>query len=1441
MENRMVHGFPPPSAVEAVFPAPEEKQPMVLAVPPQQHLTPFPQHFTGQPINSALQNRMVVPHGSNAPYQPVNAQEYSLSYPVPIQPHPAVTNLPAFKYQLSGNCYQQAPATVPDTTESQQTFQPPGNGPSPQCIPVTVQTGNSYYIEYRPVQSSTNPMGVQQLPLEYSLVDSAYYQQSFEQIQPAPPQVFAAQTIVHTSESQGNIGYMPPLNPSHNPPQAIPVMQSFPDQRAVEQPPATLNIRYQTATGHQNSTSTVTAYNPQIPPPNFLPPNGNSTVANTHTTTTNTCSYSNAKIPVVPPPQTVPPPSRHGNQPEHPARPTNQSSILPTQMFTPPQLEPGLKPKRDEYYKHRKTVPNASKPTTRKLSKPTELLPGPDLSRPPSRLKSSNQPAIPDESQHKGTAKKDESENSVEREKAISGLAMSDSQHCETKPGTSSAEEPHQLLQQPANQSSTIEKGEPKHKEGAVEQTDRDTDLEDEKPAHQPDSTKVAPPNTPDIQAALTGKVLSVPISPTTKPATDYLSSSAPQHQAEPRKKQSNPTSTLSPNPSITGHSSELQPEAVSFELTDTSMPWMPDIDLATLPAISSSRHKANMDPDIKILYLKHLSSSQLPRGRNSNDYLVQVQDNNNLHYNPRIPKHTERQQILASIVRHMNKTSEYKELKESQSVFIGAVKAAQSKRMAVYSGISSPDYFILMCIGPFLPYTQSHNITLSAQFLPGYCIPFSSTQSLMTAVRKNKEVKDEFGTKVLKELDDNQLASILSVFTIMNATFQIKMNELINNSDREQPDTDRQSDVLLHSKFISHMALTALLYCQHEPSLENISQFISIIGYLLEHITTSRTFYDIASASYLELVRGLLTLLSHHTAIEELSPVILGTLKRQALSESAQSSDSSRQEQQKEKLRKKLQAKNGVQVNPEDTLIRAGKRLTKKLQSELVEILKYCCKKADLTPYYLATLHTIAALPLFNPKLITPENKHYQKLINHLSGFLCSMIDNLQGACQWNTESASPSTVIKSIEAWHPKLDQLLATLAGWQPAPAEKSTYHQWPSMALKEHESKKKQLPPDLLPLVENSIRLKKETLRKKINEDESIRQFEKDADRWAKKIDELNKKKAENISKPHKRQQQKQSSSTTKAEESPERKSEISREQTAEIPTCQFLAKVTDCCAAIDFSKEFKTLQAEAEKHMDGQLSFDSHKLWLYTEMAFQCFHTNRQNIIMTSTAMAAATLSYEKLIAALSKPKGEFANRRQSSDWLSGHFTPSELSPKRLLRLSIETKAEQLESARRSLENSLSLFQLAIKPGLDLVQAMEKPDFIFRGELALEELITHFEMCRDAMQLLTDEFKNPLEQKIITLELPGLKRQLFQQLRLYGPNSFRNTVPSQDQDPSYENAMKALKRMEEHKEEYHNYNQTICSTEKTETDELMNKFTQIEKGLKSFFSRASGVA
>ncbi|WP_419535074.1 hypothetical protein [Endozoicomonas sp.] len=64
--------------------------------------------------------------------------------------------------------------------------------------------------------------------------------------------------------------------------------------------------------------------------------------------------------------------------------------------------------------------------------------------------------------------------------------------------------------------------------------------------------------------------------------------------------------------------------------------------------------------------------------------------------------------------------------------------------------------------------------------------------------------------------------------------------------------------------------------------------------------------------------------------------------------------------------------------------------------------------------------------------------------------------------------------------------------------------------------------------------------------------------------------------------------------------------------------------------------------------------------------------------------------------------------------------------------------------------------------------------------------------------------------------------------------FQNVAHPQ-QDSSYDSPMMALKQMEKDQAEYHQYSLSVYCSEKAETDELTDRFIQINSGLKYFFN------
>ena len=834
-------------------------------------------------------------------------------------------------------------------------------------------------------------------------------------------------------------------------------------------------------------------------------------------------------------------------------------------------------------------------------------------------------------------------------------------------------------------------------------------------------------------------------------------------------------------------------------------------IDLAIL--IPESHSAGGMDPDMKLLYLKHLGANRLPKVRQFRNFLVRVRGNFTLHNNRDLPRFDERQQMIASLARHFEDTEEFESIRTNKSCCTTMLKKMHKQRVFLSDGIT-PEHCILLCVAPFLPCTPNHTISLCAQHLHPYKIPFSSIESLMSASANSQQLRDALGDELLQgDNSTNQLSIILQVMAMMVKTFATKLCQL-------ETDGQNAKEVIIHSKFVAHMMLTALLYCQHDGSTQNISRFLSITGYFLKHLIIINRYRGLCDEASLELTRAMLTLLSHDTGKTELLALMHGTVGK---TESVLSVDD---QNIRQRLQQKFRNKNDLSPTTklEDSLVKRGKVLAHSLQMLVIVTLNRCLKPSAVS-YYLATLTTLSDLPLFSPTLISQESPNYRALINHLGDVIAWMTQSLQQDSRCYTDYALLRKINDILSTtWIPGLSAQVATLAGWQPCLHSYTSHKQRLFNQLKAPAGSKLRHMPDLLRLVRGLYQLEQESLRTMIEEDKMSREFEAEANALAKKMDELNAGKTQKIARKSPRLTACQSGFMAGAHQQ-------HNDQPAEqppLPTAPppvFISTVTEFCRQQDYSQDLATLKAAIPRSIEEKLDCPGHQLWLYTEMAFQGFHQHRELLIRSAKAMSEARRTQKKLAEALGEAKEEFVNKWQSSRWLNKRFTPSELSPKRLAQLVRQTEPKKLIRARRVMGSVLALFKLAIKPGQALLEEVSKnkPP---TGDLRPHELMIHFDMCYEAMRLLVGRFKGPLEREVISHEIPAMKTQLFEQLHLYGANSFAHAHHS-SADSELRQTLKGLAS-----DVYRQYNQQPF--DKMDVRELLNGYSTVHTGLLKYW-------
>ena len=834
------------------------------------------------------------------------------------------------------------------------------------------------------------------------------------------------------------------------------------------------------------------------------------------------------------------------------------------------------------------------------------------------------------------------------------------------------------------------------------------------------------------------------------------------------------------------------------------SAPPLPrsEIDLAAL--IPEACPEGDVDSDMKLLYLQHLSASELPALKQSGNFLAQVQGNYALHYHHDIPRFAEREQLIATLSRHFKDTDEFEDIRKNRSHCTATLKKMLQKQRVLVGEAITPAHCILFCIAPFLPCTANRNISICARYLRPYSIPFAAAEATVST-RASAVSADPADELLSGDNGTSQLSIILLVMAMLGKTFPVKLRQL-SGADG----SISSKDIIIHGKFVAHMVLTALLYCQHEASVQNISRFLSITGYFLKHLIAIHQFPGLCDEVGLDLTRAMLTLLSHDIAKTELLALMHGSVRKAEALTSVHGRDTHQWCQQK------LRSKNGSVPTDklEDFLISRGRVLARSLQSLMITTLTNCLR-VNALPHYFATLTTLSVLPLFTPQLIQRNNDNCQALISHLTGVIDWMDQSLHIDCRCFTDCALLRKIIDSISSlWIPGLSFQVASMAGWQPCTHLHMSHKQWLFKQLKAPGGGRLKQQPELLMLAKGLDRLEQGVLSKMIEEDKVSREFEAETNALAKRIDQLNQKKnLQIVSKPPRAMLYHRDS---------RHRHDNNQQPTAQPPPV-FASAVASFCRQLDFSTGFADLRAAVPPGVEEKLVHPSHQLWLFTEMAFQGFHQHRELIIRSAKAMGAAWCTYKKLTGALAKPRAEFVNQWQSMNWLNERFIPSELSPKRLAGVLIQTEPETLGKACRVTSNVLALFERAIKPGAEVLEALSAGGTL-TGELAVDELRSHVDFCHEALKLLVGHVKTPLGRKVISHEIPGLRTRLFEQLHLDGTNSLERPYHG----PEDARSCQILKNLEQDSSAYREYPQQPF--DQIDAQALLSGYQKIHLGL-----------
>ncbi|MFK0572434.1 hypothetical protein [Endozoicomonas sp.] len=873
----------------------------------------------------------------------------------------------------------------------------------------------------------------------------------------------------------------------------------------------------------------------------------------------------------------------------------------------------------------------------------------------------------------------------------------------------------------------------------------------------------------------------------------------------------------------------------------------MPDIDISLLLISGSPRQKPDVDADMKYLFCQDQSRPAPSRKKEKNKALSKIQSNINMLSDPQEKGYAERKRIMESLVKEIDERMVFKDI---QLPPLPSLNLSGGGNIYPTQSIKSIGNLINMSIQSFLPNRHRIIFTLSAPFLPGYSIPFS-TETFSLSNKALQQVKKITKNKELSPIQTtDQLVLIANLLHGMQGSFKKKIKKLKETESSEEKKYYHW-DLLIHSKFIAHMMLTTLLFLQNDSNSSNNQELLNHITiFFIAHLIHISPEKDIAEDVYLELIRALLSLLNHEIAESIIFPAMMGTdTKPETKITRTQRQKQTTKERLQEKLKKKNETDSTSDVNPSSSETRLATDAMKHTQTLIIEALNFCYNKPELATYYFSIFTTIYKSPIFCKKFLEDTPEKNSEIIKDLTNFICWMNHSLQDLRFCDDNNARSIAIISEIQTWVPKLSQLTAALAGRTPERDKEITDIKWLQDNLIKNPTikadDKKDPTSKLKSLAINIEQLRLALVIAKLEENKGSRELEKEIDKWAKNNDKLTELKKKRRDKTRNQPTSQQPISVKKPEESDHLKSVESPHHTEREPVSgvtDFSERVTALCNTLDDSKPFEELEKIAKDKLAESLIPPAHKVYCFLEIALHIFHKNHKLIIRTATSMEKVQITHQKLVS-LQPPIEKIKSRSQSTQWLQKNFSVNELTPKNMAFLASNTDLENVKKAKERLRNSLLFLELSIKDAYELLSEMKKPDFKLKGELNTTELITHFEICKDIIASL-NSYNEHLHQNLVTYELPTLKTRLFEQLRLYGRNSFISPanhfspVPAPGFKDEDEDALKPLWTMQQNKENYRLYNQYPNANEKINTAQLLKDFTQVHNELKSLLETST---
>ncbi len=683
-------------------------------------------------------------------------------------------------------------------------------------------------------------------------------------------------------------------------------------------------------------------------------------------------------------------------------------------------------------------------------------------------------------------------------------------------------------------------------------------------------------------------------------------------------------------------------------------------------------------------------------------------------------------------------------------------VKTSNEEMKEARKFFLSPEQLLFQAIEAFLPYRNSQPVKLSNIFLPDFRIIHANTSFI--DFLDNKRI-NTLTSHIDKE--DKKF-----IFDLSHSTEIIMFSNIINEAiiknyqcfDPENPSREINDSILYKSKLMSHLAFHLAL---DQKFMDIPEAVLSVFSCILTPLKLASCLKIELESTYQEMIMCLVTLLNQSHIHKALLPVIQREIHNCSREKNNQ-----------------VRYKNNLVKLETETLIES-------LPELIIGGLDHYYSKKNSSDYYFSLYDCASKLPIFHHSLLNPKKNYQQKIIRHTSAII-NYIDKQLDLCTTFFDRNATHYLLQNLDQfWIPRINNVLKNVAS--------------------EHSKK------DITDL-NNRVDILKEKI-------DRIEAKEKLADEKLKKeIENM----AAEITKPKRTNRlylvfkEKQRIEPRKEELKSQAEGTFTPKNKAKKQS-SLIVDVNNTLKSLDTKHPFADIRNWVEKRLANHLKADSHKLWVYSEVASKILHECLNTITSTVKAIDIAENIHLQLQASLDERK-KIDKPRESKKFLDDRFPNSEIKVKNLSK--IKERMNSINKINLQIDSIISFIGLAIGSGEKVIENIDSHSKI-NGEISLDELIEHFEHTKFILEGLLQKYLITIKKGVSMCEIMKSRKELLKELKLYGVSSFNSSIKKEKDIERSQSKM--LEKLQERDSDKEHIDQKLLENLLPKVNTLYNSF------------------